>query len=590
MVREPAIPLFLWIATALLIHIGGYKGSDEIVTVVEERHSLYQLTQVVIDEIGHGPSELEVALLDDDELDDDADPDEPDEDPDEDPDADPDEDPDDNDDDEPDPDEPDEPEPDPFPAPTPEPPLPDDEPDELATPPAEEKVEPAPKVAQLELPKLDRRIAVVQHVEDKNQEDNPDAEFIGDEANRVDKQTQAQITSTEEMDPNPTPGGNHVGPVPEPGNADETRVAQSEDEPGDPDVVPTPEPEPPNPVVPPPPPAAVAHAAPPPRPRDTLLPAQKGLEEREAVEAQAAVETLSSNAGSWDAPRGQEAREAIAAQHAQKKRLPPLRTRFSEIFGFGSQATTENGVNLNLSPSAAVAAVGQEQLAQERRRDGERRKSEHRGSWRTLGIERWRASIENYVASVQPGNQTALNTARVPFASYLNHVHNRIHPVFAVRFLSSLDRLPKSSPLNDFSMSTHMEIVLHQDDGRLVRMGITKTSGVTAFDIGALEAISAAAPFGRPPPSIVSPDGNVYLHWEFHRDPRYACSTYFARPYIIKAKPQTAPPRIKPPRELPSPNEQHGSLVPGNALPPELNRRKLPALVSLGHQRSSHHH
>ena len=585
MVREPSIPLFLWITTAMLIHIGGYKGSDEVVTVVEERQSLFQLTQVVIDEVGQGPSELEVTLLDDepDEPDDPADPDDPD-DPDEDPDN-----PDDPDDPGADPDPPEDPdEPDPEPFPDPEPPPPDDEPDELASEPVAEKAEPAPepRVAELELPKLDRRIAVVQHVEDKNQKDNPDAEYIGDEANHVEKETQAQITSTDEMDPNPTPGGNHTGAIPEPGNSDETNVAQSEDVPGDPDIAPAPVPQ--TPVAPPPAPVEVARSAPPPRPpQDTDLPPQKGLVEREAVTAQSAVETLSSSGGNWDAPRGQEAREAVAAQHSQKKRLPPLRTRFSEIFGYGSQATTENGVNLNLSPTAAVAAVGQEQLAQERRRDGERRKSEHRGSWRTLGIERWRASIENYVASVQPGNQTALNTAAVPFAGYLNQIHNRIHPIFAGRFLASLDRLPKSSPLNDFSMATHMEIVLHQDDGRLVRMGITKTSGVTAFDIGALEAISAAAPFGRPPPSIVSPDGNVYLHWEFHRDPRYACSTYFARPYIIKAKPQTAPPRVTPPRELPTPDEQHG-LLPGNALPPALNRRTLPALVSLDHPRASH--
>ena len=34
--------------------------------------------------------------------------------------------------------------------------------------------------------------------------------------------------------------------------------------------------------------------------------------------------------------------------------------------------------------------------------------------WRASSFERWRSAIENYVSSVKPGNQTALNTAGVP--------------------------------------------------------------------------------------------------------------------------------------------------------------------------------
>ena len=41
------------------------------------------------------------------------------------------------------------------------------------------------------------------------------------------------------------------------------------------------------------------------------------------------------------------------------------------------------------------------------------------------------------------------------------------------------------------------------------------------------------------------PDGNVYLHWEFHRNPLLACSTYFARPFIIKVPQKTAPPTLR---------------------------------------------
>lgn len=578
---EPAIPLFLWIATAMLLHIGGYKGTDEVVELVEDRQSVLKLTELVIDEVENGPSELDVALIDDDG------PVEPPPEPPKAPDA---------------PEDPDDPGPaPPDPAPPPAPP-PDELPDELAAaepppepevlppevppPPAveEEKepaVTPAPPVAQLEVPKLDGRIAVVQKVEDENQPDNPDAKYLADQANKVDQETQARNTSTDQMDPNPTPGGDHLGPTPEPGNSDENRVAQSEESEGEPDqpppLAPAPEPTPPaaaataGAAAAAPTPIARAAAAPPPT---STLPAQTGQTAQAAVEAQSAVHTLSAQDGSWAAPRGQEAREAVAAREAKPKRLPPLRTRFSQMLGYGSVATTESGVNLNLSPSAATAAVGQAQLEQERKQDGERRLSEHRGSWRSLGIERWRSAIENYVASVQPGNQTALNTARAPFATYLNQIHNRIHPIFADRFLGSLSALPASHPLNDMSMATFMEIVLHRDDGRIVRLGITKSSGVTAFDVGALEAVTSAAPFGTPPPSIVSPDGNIYLHWEFHREPANACSTYFARPYMIKARPTTAPPEVEPPKVRPPADERHGALgldLPFLPAPPALN-------------------
>ena len=81
--------------------------------------------------------------------------------------------------------------------------------------------------------------------------------------------------------------------------------------------------------------------------------------------------------------------------------------------------------------------------------------------------------------------------------------------------------------------------MLNKNTGKIVRMGVTKTSGVTAFDIVALSSVDRAAPFGKAPDVIASPDGNVYLHWEFHRDPFDACTTRNARPYILKHAPKS---------------------------------------------------
>ena len=390
----------------------------------------------------------------------------------------------------------------------------------------------------------------------------------------------------DQNDPNPTPGGQHAGDPSTPGDSDETKVAQSQDSPGEEERAPTDEakaeqrPDPaPTPASAGQPgakhdsPARTADADDAKGARDgsdsakqaSTLPGQQAQSAHEATEAVPGMpETVNSPGGTFDVPEAREAKKATRARAAKKKRLPPPRRKraFWDDFGLGVAAATPGGINPNLDYASALSAVGVDKLAQARRVDGERRRSKHRGSWKVAGIQKWRSAIENYVSTVKPGNQTALNTARVPFASYLNQIHNRLHPIFADAFLASLDGLPKAHPMNQRDdMATNVEIVLSREDGRIVKMGVTQTSGVTAFDIAALEAVQRAQPFGAPPDVIVSPDGNVYLHWEFHRNPYYACSTYFARPFLLKAKPGTAPTRIKPPSTPPfGPREQQ---VPG---------------------------
>lgn len=256
----------------------------------------------------------------------------------------------------------------------------------------------------------------------------------------------------------------------------------------------------------------------------------------------------------------QRTREAIAG--IERRKAGPL-------FGLGSAGLSPNGVNLNLSHNAAQSIVGADEIARVRKKDGERRLSEHRGGWTTMGLDRWKPALENYVATVKPGNQTALNTAHSPFARYLNQIHQQLHQVFADRFLAHLDRLPADHPLNNMAINTHLEIALNPEDGGIVKLGVTKSSGVTAFDVGALDAVEKAAPYGPPPASIVSYDGNVYLHWEFHREPIYACSTYNAHPYILDAEQKSAPPRVLPPKKPlyeekkpPRPDQRSGTREP----------------------------
>ncbi|HEY4104692.1 MAG TPA: hypothetical protein VGM44_12415, partial [Polyangiaceae bacterium] len=442
--------------------------------------------------------------------------------------------------------------------------------------PEEKKAEAKPvQPPELTIPK---KIAVKQVVDDDKQPDNPNAAFIADQANHVLQETQARITSAEQNEAKPTPGGDHSNADKNPGDSDHSRVMQAEDKPGEKDHAPseTPQSTPDKLALMRPPSASeTAHQRALPAQNEagartgsdtshTTAPAQEGQKAQAPSKAADEIpEALASEGGRFTVPGPRQAMVEQAEAKARKAHpLPKRRSSGQALLGFGSAGTTANGINLNLMPRTAVASIGVDQLARERVIDGERRKSAHLGSWHPMDPSRWKSAIENYVPSVHPGNQTALNTARSAFAGYLNAIHNRIHPIFADTFLASLDSLGASNPMNNDALSTEIEIVLDQESGNIVRMGVTKFSGITAFDIAALDSVKRAAPFGTPPREIVSPDGNVYLHWEFHRNTE-ACSTFNARPFLLKVQPKAAPTEITPPAapsdpSEASPPERHG--------------------------------
>jgi TonB family protein len=403
---------------------------------------------------------------------------------------------------------------------------------------------------------IDKRIAVKQHAK-PNQEDNPNAKFVGNEANHVDKEEVATITSHDQDDVNPTPGGNHQNTEKSVGDSEHTKIAESDYHPGEKDKGPG-EKGTEFDLIPMPPSDRPQSANPQDGPT-AKLPSQSGGDGRQQSSPQetAKIETQPQGSASQPAPEIVEAPGGFMFTNPQAgvgqndgrpgvdpRVLQPPTGNQKPMFGLGAQPLPGRP-NLNLTQSGVVAIVGSDQLRKEREADGERRKSEHRGSWASSNFEKWRTAIENYVSSVKPGNQTALNTAAVPFATYLNGMHNRIHPIFADSFLASLDSLPITHPLNDTHLITRLEIILTKE-GRLVKMGIVKTSGNTGFDIAALDSVERAQPFGPAPGAIISPDGKVYLHWEFHRNEVYACSTMNARPFVLKNAPNETEPNPTP--------------------------------------------
>lgn len=579
--REASIPLFLWAASAILAHLLWSGGADQGARLIEERLDVASFAAGIRNHVkGAVAPPLEIALEDESAPEEEAKPEEkkPEDDVEDDDAKDEPEDPSEKLKDEPVPPPKQKPKPEEKtvePEPVPEPPKPEPHKAELVKPatPAEE---PKP-IPQLELPK---KVAVKQHVEDEQQKDNPDAQYIAEKANKVAEETRARITSTDQDERKPTPGAAPSGPKEDPGNSEETHVRQDSDQAGLRAFAPggsqtadaerttasTPAPN-----------AGKGGAAAPGTPSSQVAkaakPATADSQDRNqsakaaTPESAGAPDVVASNDGSFSMSRPQAATPEQRARKAKKK-LPPRKPRsILEALGLGAAGRTANGVALNLTPNMAAEAVGSDEMSRLRRADGERRRSQHRGSWATPSFERYRAALENYVPSVKPGNQTALNTAANAFAGYLNQIHSRIHPIFADEFLGSLDKLPASHPMNDQNLVTTLEIVVEREEGRLVRFGRTRTSGITAFDISAIAAVERASPFGTPPSAIVSSDGNVYLHWEFRRD-GMACSTLYAHPYILKLPPTPAPlpaplPPFRGPDEAaPQPEQRHGLLTP----------------------------
>ncbi len=423
-------------------------------------------------------------------------------------------------------------------------------------------------------PPPDKRIAVVQDVQ-KDQPDNTTAKRIADQANTTKEETVAKVRA---FDGTPTAKleGGRTGDDPERGNSDENKSGHNEQKDGNKDHAPGEQnakavasihsnPAPPA----PPSPAAAGNRAGAPLsvPGNTggggkqmsLTPPSNAppVAASAGGSGPASPEVHSTAAGGWSldpANPGGDGTSRIAGVKREAVYQSPVRVQST---GFGAPGLP-GGVNINLTFAGLEAAVGQDKLKQERAADGEARRAKHRGAGGAQDKFDWRAAVENYEPSVKTGNQTSLNAAKSAFGTYLNTIHNRIHPIFAEEFLQSLNKLPPGHTLND-NLVTFVEIVVGKDDGKIVRAGITKGSGSTVFDLVAVSSVRRAGPFGKPPDAIVSHDGKVYIHWEFHRDPYDACSSRNARPYILKAPDEKAAPAEEPkpkPVEAPKPADE----------------------------------
>jgi TonB family protein len=142
------------------------------------------------------------------------------------------------------------------------------------------------------------------------------------------------------------------------------------------------------------------------------------------------------------------------------------------------------------------------------------------GKWAKIW-QRVRGFLENFIPEVRPGTHTALNARRHAFAAYIARAHRKIHSQWGYGLWHNFRDLPDPEGRSPYYSSVYARLEIKLDKkGRVVRVGLVKTSGHNSFDGGAMASVLAAAPFGPPPSEMVSGDGITYLHWNFYQDGR----------------------------------------------------------------------
>jgi hypothetical protein len=137
-----------------------------------------------------------------------------------------------------------------------------------------------------------------------------------------------------------------------------------------------------------------------------------------------------------------------------------------------------------------------------------------------------KGALENYLTHIKPGNHTSVNARRSVYASYINRIHRKVHARWGSGYLPRLDsRYGPGHKLSDSSLHSVLEIVVDADSGEVADVNIVQSSGVTSYDAEAVMISYDTGPHPNPPEEIVSPDGRVYLHWNFWRDQRQ-CGTF----------------------------------------------------------------
>ncbi len=202
--------------------------------------------------------------------------------------------------------------------------------------------------------------------------------------------------------------------------------------------------------------------------------------------------------------------------------------------GADSRADRAKGKKVKLAISGSDYEYMFGADAEAERRLAKKMKSTRVGKFRERQA-RVQSSLENFIPEVKPGNQTELNTRAAPFAAFVARMHRSIHLLWGFGALEDWDELGSSSPLNNSNLLTTLEMVLNAD-GTVDKVTIVKASGYLPYDTAAIDTAFAGGPYPDPPREIRSANGKIYIHWRFYRDGRQ-CATSGVDYFILNNPP-----------------------------------------------------
>jgi TonB family protein len=128
-----------------------------------------------------------------------------------------------------------------------------------------------------------------------------------------------------------------------------------------------------------------------------------------------------------------------------------------------------------------------------------------------------------------------LRTRPHPFAAYVTSMHKQFHEQWIAFITQTTDK----------NAWVKLAIAV-APDGKLARVTLVRPSGDPAVDQAALAIVKGAAPFAKPPSTILSADGLVHLDWELHTDEPRACSTINVDPHLLDANGRELAPSPRP--------------------------------------------
>ena len=277
---------------------------------------------------------------------------------------------------------------------------------------------------------------------------------------------------------------------------------------------------------------------------DPLPPASDEAHESHQDVERRSVEVTSRETASVDlAPVVQKKEKAAGQVAARRVEQRPVRAaepaRKRVVDDPESRALPEDGEVPAQSAQKPSMAESTRSLAAADSESEDKKKKKYSGKYQGWeAVEKFPARVRRALLSrssfVTPETMLEISERkREIFHRYFVGVHaNSIHPIFAEKFLRSLNDRPGRDPINNANLRMYAEFEIAKD-GTVGRVRVVRPSGNWEFDAGAVDALYKASPFSKPPKAIFSWNKRVYTKWGFFRNHR-KCGVFNAQPYILE--------------------------------------------------------